>query len=468
MQDLPQKSFERNMNHNYMVLSQRDFFATREKTEDYRVRMLLENKITGLLPVSHRVINGEDKYYYEINSLQSMDRIYEKSEVGYRQLKMLLEGCIRLSANLEEYLLDGAQVIWKPEYIYLHMESLEPYFVYYPEYAEDERQGFANLMEELLKKIDHTDEQAVMLAYQVYRYTRNQNYVVNEITRMIMETEGMSERAHEPIQEQNPDDYYQEENDWQEQADTQSGRLDMDSELIQKENSQTISAESAAGNREKPDLTGFIICLLIAFGAGGILVGAQGLGLYVLSEKQQLYLYGAASMSLTAGVIFLAGYFRKKRMKQEIEELQQEENVEEQLSYSHPVESSSIQQTAYVNQNDKYDMTEYGETVCLDNIQFRERYLTGQINGQQTKIVIDRLPMTIGKMTGWSDYCINDNTVSKMHARLEEKNGKIYIEDLNSTNGTVKNGKMLDINQPMALEAGDEIKIGRVYLTYWE
>ena len=35
-------------------------------------------------------------------------------------------------------------------------------------------------------------------------------------------------------------------------------------------------------------------------------------GLYPLDEKQILYLYGAVSMSVMAGVIFLACHFKKK------------------------------------------------------------------------------------------------------------------------------------------------------------
>ncbi len=100
----------------------------------------------------------------------------------------MLQGCIHLYDSLEEYLLDGSQVILKPEYIYLNMDSMEPYFVYFPEYESNARDSFASFIEELLRKVDHTDEQAVMLAYQVYRYTRNTNYVLREITQMMEQT----------------------------------------------------------------------------------------------------------------------------------------------------------------------------------------------------------------------------------------------------------------------------------------
>ena len=88
---MPDISFERSMNHNYMILSKCDFFGREtDKSNDYRTRMLLENHIPGLLPVTHRLINGESRYYYKINSLQSLDRLYDKTEIRYNELKCLL------------------------------------------------------------------------------------------------------------------------------------------------------------------------------------------------------------------------------------------------------------------------------------------------------------------------------------------------------------------------------------------
>ena len=77
------KSYERSMNHNYMILSKCNFFDTAVSNSDFRTRMLLENNIKGLLPVSFRQINGEDRYYYEINSLQAFDRLYDNKEMRY-------------------------------------------------------------------------------------------------------------------------------------------------------------------------------------------------------------------------------------------------------------------------------------------------------------------------------------------------------------------------------------------------
>ena len=108
----------------------------------------------------------------------------------------------------------------------------------------------------------------------------------------------------------------------------------------------------------------------------------------------------------------------------------------------------------------------YDETVCLGDGIVEERMLYGRINGREVNISLNRLPMTIGKLANVSDFVINDPAVSKMHARFEEHEGRVYVCDLNSTNGTVRNGVLLGVNQSVALEPGDKIRFGRTCFTY--
>ena len=106
------------------------------------------------------------------------------------------------------------------------------------------------------------------------------------------------------------------------------------------------------------------------------------------------------------------------------------------------------------------------ETVCLGNNVIEERMLRGRVDGREINISLKQLPVTIGKLASFVDFAINDNAVSKMHARFEEHEGRVYLCDLNSTNGTVKNGMLIDINKPVALEPGDKLRFGRSCFTY--
>jgi len=64
---------------------------------------------------------------------------------------------------------------------------------------------------------------------------------------------------------------------------------------------------------------------------------------------------------------------------------------------------------------------------------------------------------TIGRTNG-NDLIISGRTVSRRHARLWFDNGRWYLEDLQSANGTLING--VRISQPQALNDGDIINFG--------
>jgi FHA domain protein len=66
-------------------------------------------------------------------------------------------------------------------------------------------------------------------------------------------------------------------------------------------------------------------------------------------------------------------------------------------------------------------------------------------------------PVVIGRSAS-SDIVIDEPFVSGAHARLSLQGPALVLEDLNSTNGTLVNGHMIDC--AVTLRAGDEIQIG--------
>jgi class 3 adenylate cyclase len=53
-----------------------------------------------------------------------------------------------------------------------------------------------------------------------------------------------------------------------------------------------------------------------------------------------------------------------------------------------------------------------------------------------------------------------DDAISRRHARLFPRGGRFYVEDLDSTNGTLLNGEILVSGTPVALNPGDVIELG--------
>lgn len=69
--------------------------------------------------------------------------------------------------------------------------------------------------------------------------------------------------------------------------------------------------------------------------------------------------------------------------------------------------------------------------------------------------------MTIGRAEGCA-IALDDKTASQLHARLFRRDGRLFVEDLGSTNGTYLNAK--PVSAAVALRRGDKLTIGRTVL----
>lgn len=78
----------------------------------------------------------------------------------------------------------------------------------------------------------------------------------------------------------------------------------------------------------------------------------------------------------------------------------------------------------------------------------------GNLGGE---IVLDRTENIIGRSDS-SAVVLKDRLVSGIHAQVSLKNGKHFIKDLNSKNGTFLNGKAL--SKEKRIKTADELKIG--------
>jgi hypothetical protein len=71
-------------------------------------------------------------------------------------------------------------------------------------------------------------------------------------------------------------------------------------------------------------------------------------------------------------------------------------------------------------------------------------------------------PVTIGREEG-NVLRLNDERVSRFHAKVQFDNGEIILTDLESTNGTRVNGNIVQIRR---LRHGDRISVGRSVLLF--
>lgn len=76
------------------------------------------------------------------------------------------------------------------------------------------------------------------------------------------------------------------------------------------------------------------------------------------------------------------------------------------------------------------------------------------------RIIINKQEFAIGKERSRVDYCISDDSsVSRLHLKVRVRDGRCYIVDMGSKNGTFINGNRLTPNQEFPIRNGDRLDI---------
>lgn len=109
----------------------------------------------------------------------------------------------------------------------------------------------------------------------------------------------------------------------------------------------------------------------------------------------------------------------------------------------------------------------YTKTLSSEN---PEEYAVAYIVREKTKerIKITKPSFKIGSKTAFVDYCISDNTtISRMHAEIVFKNNKYYIVDLNSTNKTFVDGRVIPSSKEIELFSGVRIRLSNECFSFY-
>lgn len=110
---------------------------------------------------------------------------------------------------------------------------------------------------------------------------------------------------------------------------------------------------------------------------------------------------------------------------------------------------------------------DYGKTIFIPEAGDNKNNLR-KLYTQEGKILVQLGEdcLTIGKISDEADLILDDLSISRIHARIIKDGNDYYLEDLNATNGTFKNGLRLKPYEKRKLEEEDEITLGKVTIVF--
>lgn len=444
--------FKREMNRNYMVAIPEE----RQKA-GYAIRMLSENPIPGVLPFQEKKINGDVRYYYDITSKQPLERILEFRNLTGDELKHLVSDLVFSLRQMERFLLDESQVILKPEYIYVEPDRFKCFFCLLPGKKGDFPNTLRDFSQYLLDHVNHEDGSAVILAFSIFKECKKENFGMEDIEKCLQKS-----RREDVKKEAENGMLFQQKSGLSQQTELESEKEQIPGteQIPGKEQESFPELEKCKGEMERGasgrycwmlSVLGMAILPVMAFA----FLGFEGMLRYK-------WILGALELFLGVSVKLLFEKERKSSKssgREDIEEAIWEVCFQDEKDQK-PREYQSSQPLRIVSgMEQEDDFEEEMQTMLLtarptDSVSRR----LVSVNGEM-EIPIGYFPFLIGKSKGIVDFCLNEPGISRLHIKIEETAQGYSITDLNSTNGTRVDGKLLEANATCDLLVGSEVEI---------
>lgn len=219
--------YRHNYDNNLMIIKDDNI-----KINDYRINMLMKNKINGLLEMYIACVDGRAELSYVISSKQSIKEVFSKEKIDVKEVKMMIECTLKIIENMKIYLLDPNSIILDLNYIFLDMDKNEIMFCYYPNYCQDFNKSFYELLQNMLTYVNHEDRKAVELIYGIFQVCNRPGFLIKNIHEYIESSQNVV-CDRDMYEERKTDNCSEEKNDY---------KMDEDEEdmYVPKDNSENL------------------------------------------------------------------------------------------------------------------------------------------------------------------------------------------------------------------------------------
>lgn len=409
---------------------------------DFALRMMTENVTNTFLPLELRRLDGEIFLYYNISGMQNMEILYGEKPIDRKTFLAFIRRLHEAMEESRELFLPGDGICLEPFMLFWDLGAEKWKFIYIPEgdkRADREVQREREKLAEFL--VAHMDYDDRDLTETVYRFY--EEICAGKICPDFFGKSTMLENGGE-----------REEDEEEEKRPARVGDPDLQEWEFEVPDGEEAERGAAAENGHETGkmqlISGILLCTSLA---GTVAAGRI---------MPDMLLPGGVVSALLAFFFFFTAAKRKSRDKHRICEL---ETISPEKWDGELYKTAGMPGEIREEEIGEENKTEE-KTVFMDIRKEQERKLYGIGKFKQQNIFLDKLPCLVGKDKTLVDHMIADISVSRMHAKFFAVDNAVWMQDLNSTNGTYHNGLRLQPNEKVVLEAEDEIGLGKVQFVF--
>lgn len=413
------------MNRNYVKITKEDNCEI-----DYGIKMVENNKIEGLLPVTVTDINNRFSCLYDISGQISLIEKYMTKEFSGEDIAYIIGFIAEMIKRMENYMLDPDMIIFHPEYVFCDVSTGEWSLIYSCGEKKLVRNGLRQLFEFILERLDHKDQNAVITGYGMYKRVCREEIPIDRIF----------DKTEELVK--------------------QSVRSDTNAEYVLEEKvnekvmPMVVSQEQEFGEVHRSIIGIWLDKKLYLTGAiaGGIglLLSIFVLLIPAFSGQSGQGKAGRIMIAVIIMILFLClsafgayMYFIDKRKETIVTQ-----NIEVPCVINNPV----------VSVTEEKSTMEECKTMLLSQTKRTKLRLISNLRGEEKDYDITDTPVGLGS-GNQADILLQYEGISRVHARISREGDMLFLKDMNSTNGTWVNDRQLSIYELCPIKDGDVIRL---------
>lgn len=381
------------------------YLLLKKTTDTFEEQMVQKAKPAGVIPMVRS--EQTDVYKYDITGKKNLAMTFERVPMNAEQIEKVLEGILEVLDRGKEYLLAENNFIIAPEHIYLRIPEYEVSLCYYPEYGEPFAKQLGKLFEVLLNRVDYREERAIAMVYALYMQLQEPDMTLERIREKLREQAACPEP-----------DFSRQPEPWQEAPERRKAE-GVSTEALRRKQVRASSEETPRTKQVRTVSEEFSVA-------------------HEKKDRRKSGLW--------------------ERLRKEVEGIRFPKGEKETGGFV-PAAVPCVREPV-----PEWE-PKYTKVLSVKKPE-TEPALICQKNGET--VFLTKFPFYVGSLSGYMDYVISQDTVSRFHAKFIRQGNRVLLSDLNSTNGTKVNGRLLNVQEQIPLANGDRILFADAEFVFFE
>ena len=421
--------------------------------ENYEACMLAYNNMNYIPPATLSEVDGKRRLSVKVDGFYTLAGKYGKSIPKMEDVQRLVKDLRNCILELKDYLLNPTNLVIDIRYILFDWQSMKHEFIYVPGSDRDFRDQMKALFEEIMRIYDHQDRQGVVYLYNLYSKFLGENFTPEVFCRLV-ENDVVSEEQHAFYRPASREDEYPNVSEYGASAEMKSGPA------YQYEVNAYEEEEEKNSAIRKADI-----------GLYALVIAAVIVTAFVL-----IIIFGAGSLKFSilmavGAIIYIVVDVIQKNEKEEQREI--DESMELHAS-SGPIRMNEpgvnmqnalvpvpVQMPAPMPQVMPYEVADTSILSGERNLENVSK-LVPREKEKAEEIYLIEGETKVGRQKNICDFCLNDSSVSRVHAIFEKRGDCVFVRDAGSTNGTYLNEKRIVANEEVEVNPGDLVGIADI------